>query len=371
MAAAARRLAGGAPERPPPQNKRPLESGGGGGSDAQRPRRGLQAAARELGQSLGSADARRAWVEDARVLAIGGSAPRALGNMLSAARARAAFSEEMLDRHGPPFPPYVQGLCAWSMLFRLHRTFANYLGKLRMVCDLLQVSPAALADPAVKRATLAVAKREPPPAPRLGIGQKLVGQLADNALADGDEASCMLYRMAYTFLLRVPSEGLPVMAAGAEALGRPLAPGQHSALVPLEDRLVLVLARRKNRPHGSSLVRECTCAAARKLCPVHRLGAWLQRCRPGARPFAHISPGWATAELRRRLRALRVPQAELHSLHGFRRGRARDILRANGRLIDVLRAGEWASSAFAKYLDAEEVEAGAEVEAYLVESESD
>ena len=59
---------------------------------------------------------------------------------------------------------------------------------------------------------------------------------------------------------------------------------------------------------------------------------------------------WATRELRRRLRVLGIPGADMHSLRGFRRGRALDVVRAGGRLVDVLHAGDWSSTAFCQVL---------------------
>ena len=87
--------------------------------------------------------------------------------------------------------------------------------------------------------------------------------------------------------------------------------------------------------------------------------------------FAGVSAQWALAELRRRLGLLGVADQAQYTLHSLRRGRAQDLLRAGGRLVDILRAGEWTSAAFAEYLDLEELDGAAELEAHLAESGSD
>ena len=58
----------------------------------------------------------------------------------------------------------------------------------------------------------------------------------------------MLYLAAYAFLLRLPSEALPMRSASPES------PDGQSVLRSEGDRVVLTLARRKNRPHQTQLV---------------------------------------------------------------------------------------------------------------------
>ena len=72
-------------------------------------------------------------------------------------------------------------------------------------------------------------------------------------------AMAMLFLITYVFLLRLPSEALPI------EVGR--VPGKHQqAVLEMEDgKLVLTLLRRKNRPAGSRLERTCWC---RESCKV-------------------------------------------------------------------------------------------------------
>ena len=128
----------------------------------------------------------------------------------------------------------------------------------------------------------------------------------------------MLWLVAYTFLLRVPSEGLPMSRgeAGDED-------GQ-SVLWLRDNILFLKLKRRKNRQRGSLLSRACTCAASELMCPVHVLWhGFFMHLPVGAQPWASVSPSDARRELRRTLEFLRVPDADMYGTHDFRRGHAK------------------------------------------------
>ena len=76
------------------------------------------------------------------------------------------------------------------------------------------------------------------------------------AKAEDDVAASMLYLASYSLMLRVPSEGLPLVA-GAVANQQGIA-GAHSSTAVLGNELVVTLARRKNLPHGSTIRRGCT-----------------------------------------------------------------------------------------------------------------
>jgi len=71
----------------------------------------------------------------------------------------------------------------------------------------------------------------------------------------------VLFLVAYSFLLRVPSEALPMVAAKPDNV-----PDVQSALFLEGDSLTLKLRSRKNKRSGSTLVRYCTC----KVCCMTR-----------------------------------------------------------------------------------------------------
>ena len=156
----------------------------------------------------------------------------------------------------------------------------------------------------------------------------------------------ILYLLAYTFLLRVPSEALPMVVGRA---------GQYSKAKSVlylgeADTLVLELSSRKNKPQGSKLIRKCCCSKHPKSCAFHLLKPLLESAEPGAPLFADISPVDSVKRLRQLLFAIGHKDAGLYRPHDLRRGHAEDLRLAGEPLWKILAAGEWRSAAFQAYL---------------------
>ena len=119
------------------------------------------------------------------------------------------------------------------------------------------------------------------------------------------EKFAMLWLVSYAFLLRIPSEALPMRRGGVD-----FAPAvNEQSVLHLDDdnTLVLKLHSRKNKPRGSTLRRSCACAACPKTCPIHILWhKFFAKLQPGAQPWAGVSADAARAHLRCSLDALRV-----------------------------------------------------------------
>ena len=106
--------------------------------------------------------------------------------------------------------------------------------------------------------------------------------------------------------------------------------------------------------------------------PVHVLGAFF-KCLPlCCRPFEHFRHGRALQTLRTYLANIGVAAAREYRTHDLRRGHARDLQSRGAGLLEILSAGEWRSPAFLKYLDMQELEKHAVLQAHLDDSsESD
>jgi hypothetical protein len=237
---------------------------------------------------------------------------------------------------------------------------------LKLGCHILNISTKDIDGPLAKRAKASLRKRETAPKERRFLRSDTLRRLMMVARGEEDQATEMMYLAAYTFMLRVPSEGLPMVNGGCPSEALP--DGVHSAVAVSGNELMLRLAKRKNRVHGLLLRRACTCPANRWMCPVHVLGAWLSGQPSGARAFAHLSAGTARANLRRHIALLQVPKAEAHGLHDFRRCHAQDLADAGGELKVILEAGEWSSPAFLKYLDVAQLERDVVVHATMDDS---
>lgn len=143
----------------------------------------------------------------------------------------------------------------------------------------------------------------------------------------------LLFLFAYAFLLRLPSEALPVV------VGK----GAGPAYLYLEGgTLVLDLARRKNKPRGSRLIRTCWCSESKvrvlgwssyvakdvlyqETCPVHVIGPLITELGQGAAPFGGISAACALGILRLLLQKIGVAGALDYRCHDLRRGHALDL----------------------------------------------
>ena len=104
---------------------------------------------------------------------------------------------------------------------------------------------------------------------------------------------------------------------------------------------------------------------------MHVLGRWLQGLPEPRRPFAGITPQAALRRLRERLGKLGAVDARAYRLHDFRRGHAQDLASSGATLAEILKAGEWRSAAFLGYLDTEDLEQSAVLEAHMNMSSED
>ena len=148
---------------------------------------------------------------------------------------------------------------------------------------------------------------------------------------------------SYAFLLRVPSEAIPICAHSASNCNAPV-------MTVSEHELVLSLPKRKNRRTPSVLRRRCWCQQCEATCPVHVLGPYFRALAPGEQPFVKFRPCSALRELRALLEHLQVPDAHTYRTHDLRRGHAEDLRNNGATLGEILRAGEWKSPAFFTFL---------------------
>ena len=68
------------------------------------------------------------------------------------------------------------------------------------------------------------------------------------------------------------------------------------------------------------------------------------------------------------LQMLEVPDAAVYGTHDLRRGHAKDLQVNGAQLCEILHAGQWKSPAFMEYLDLNQLEHDAVLEAHLAES---
>ena len=266
------------------------------------------------------------------------------------------------------FPPKLEWLQAWATLFRNSRTFTNYLGYARVGCLVVKADTSIFDHPAVARAKKSVEKAGLFTArKKLWIRRERVRAMLSWAERHTEYLQfAYLFLFAYVFLLRLPSEALPVVVAAVEG-----GLEAQSVLSLAGDELVLRLRRRKNKASGSRLVRKCWCKQCKRTCPIHVLGKFVQEFPAGSQMFSGITAAGALTALRHMLKSLEVAEHELYRTHDLRRGHALDLQCSGAPLWEILEAGEWTSPAFLKYLDLHRLDTELVVQAHAGESDSD
>ena len=199
---------------------------------------------RTLKVSLDNEKDRQTWMHRARTSAILGAAPKTLDKMASGLRCWIEFHEQLAGSEwGPVFPPSLGALLAFSCIFSCRGTWTHYVGHLRTACLLGGCPTVVFDDPALRRAGLAIDKRFPSvPREKRFVRFGHIQEMA--ALAESVprwRIPFLVFLSAYTFMLRVPSECLPVAVHSCGEFPADTTPVLH---VP-EDSVSWYLPRRK------------------------------------------------------------------------------------------------------------------------------
>ena len=120
--------------------------------------------------------------------------------------------------------------------------------------------------------------------------------------------------------------------------------------------LAIRFLRRKNLPNGCILPRPCFCKlaapSAKRLFPVHAFWpAIASRVRCGEKLFPWYTTQNVNTTIKDVLAKLGIPQAELYTPHGYRRGAAQEIKERGCQWPIVASLGEWRILAFMGYID--------------------
>ena len=322
-------------------------------------------AAAGLWAALPDVSDRLDWALGARLEAIVGSCPKSLESAKSGMRAWLAFYRGGLGKTGDAFPPMLDDLLAWSRFFQHEGTFRNYLSYVRLGCEIVGKSLEVLQHPSVRRAKVAVAKRglAVRRKPRF-IQQNIVAAMVLYSLDVPERKDfVMICFISYVFLLRVPSECLPLAFHEAPKGGKPctvmrLRGGSSELFFPL----------RQNRNDPTVQSRGCWCAQCANTCPVHVIGEYLAEFDAGAKPFAAWRPDMVLATLRNVLMTLELAEATEYVAHDLRRGHAEDIRARGGSLAEILLAGDWRSLTFLDYLNKHRLERDATMAAHVADT---
>ena len=115
------------------------------------------------------------------------------------------------------------------------------------------------------------------------------------------------------------------------------------------------------------------CSETRKLlCSVHWLQTLQERPVAGGSVF-QLSKDHLARRVKQLVGKLGVPDVQRYGTHAVRRGMAQDILDMGGNLPALLKAGDWSSSAYLRYLRTSQADdlAVAQATMFISDSEED
>ena len=290
-------------------------------------------------------------------VAVLGAAPRSDAWKSSGMNSWTRFAQRVLRmRREDCLPPTTDGLVAWSMAFKSRGTYDNYCGGVKSACLMWGLDVTAFNSELLGRAKMAIAKRSRKDPGSPGITFDILTLLVDCALDEQDSKSAALYVVAYWYLLRVPSEGLP---ARLGVVGLDSRQRSDKEIVIEKDRATVFFSRRKNREYPTKSVRPHSCAGGKTLCPVCTLESMvdIEGVADDGSLFPGISAKFFNSELRRRLSIKKVIGAQTFTSKGFRRGHAQDISRKYGVSPELFGSGDWTSyGGLFSYASREELE---------------
>ena len=126
-----------------------------------------------------------------------------------------------------------------------------------------------------------------------------------------------LWLATYVFLLRMPSEALPMERGTSQTESG----GQSVIYLDENETLCLKLKTRKNKMRGSLLKRTCSCKACPEMCPVHALWhGFFKKLPVGAKPWANLNATKARERLRDTLDELEVCRRRNAGMNGYMLG---------------------------------------------------
>jgi len=281
---------------------------------------------------------------------------RSIPAYISGLRCWGAFNDALgISIH---FPASEKLVMQYTAVFGNAQTLQQYLKHLRWAHRFLRLAN-NWDTPALQQVVRGVRKAASPPLPKVALTSRQVKKMVKAATKEGMSDVAALMAIARLFLLRVPSEALPLEWDG-----------DHSRISLRDSDATIVLMRRKNVTTPTSMTRACCCeSSGRGLCAVHWLHD-LHRRSPSGRLFQ-----FNVAQFRRYTQAFAtmvgVSMPGRVGTHAFRRGMAQDIVDAGGSLAILLRAGEWRSAAFLRYLRESQPQEAAVAQAVINLSDSE
>ena len=264
---------------------KPLPVAGSAGA-----REGPKKAIARVADSFESDAQRLAWTAEVRVLAILESIPGSVEKVKTGLRRWFEFFRNVIKGTGSSLPPTHGHLIAYSRVFDHPKTYRDYIGYIRVGCELIDAPLDVFAHVSIARAIKAVANRaRAVPREPMFIRYDLITQIVRVAREPGNDFRVGIALLAgYVCLLRVPSECLPAVAHRVDSRKANQNMGCTPVVRVSDGVLEWYLPRRKNRWRPVTIKRKCWCSTDKDTCPVHVIGAYVQGLKPGMELFEGV-----------------------------------------------------------------------------------
>ena len=141
---------------------------------------------------------------------------------------------------------------------------------------------------------------------------------------------------SWEFLLRMQSEGLNVYMGDPRVLTEKV--DWPSALwIEKDGSLHFWMARRKNKPEGSHLVRSC-CCSKKRVCTPYAFAKLLRGVPYGAQVW-EFRPAYVLTRVHQVLVTLGIAAGKDFSFKSIRAGRATEMAKEGSTIAEILMAG--------------------------------
>ena len=270
----------------------------------------------------------------------------------------AAFCDAM--GYCPHFPASVRVIIRFSAMFCNADSLQQYIKHVRWAHRFLGIDDSVCSSPEIQQVINGLKKSMAAPLPKPALTSKQVLKMVKESMREGDIEMAGILAIARHFMLRMPSEAVPLEWDGG-----------HSKITVEDTRCSITLTTRKNRRAPSTMTRHCSCEeTGRLLCSVHWLKVLRDRPGTGGRVFK-LNKDHLARRVKQLVAKIGVEDAERYGTHAVRRGMAQDILDMGGQLPALLKAGDWRSSAYLRYLRVSQTDDVAVAQAAMFLSDSD
>ena len=278
---------------------------------------------------------------------------RSVDAIITALRSWAAFCRSFPIPVAPEIPAREETIRMWLTVIFNPSTGASHFFALRRAHQIVGAHLEAFTGPVEKFVKDKKKEYKTLQPDKPSLSRTEVVRLVSPAICP-DPLIRVVIALAFTFLLRVPSEALPMRRCQLRWDDAPAQPATlrahevHSSIGLYDGALWLTLAHRKWKPQGVLMRRPCICPALKQLCPVHVIAPFIAGVAHGEPLFR-----FTTAQFDYAIKQLTIKIGRRFTMESkILRRSAAAIIQSSGFSPEECKiAGQWSPNALYDYLD--------------------